>query len=110
MFVGVQTVASVTHSAIRSWIISILKDRFFSGHAFNLVKNLRTARAMAENIKILDANVYEISPQDVSRGVAACERFHNGYLWLAFSCFCDGRKLYKLRPKRLTCKQKEWDL
>ncbi|CAE7204615.1 unnamed protein product [Symbiodinium sp. CCMP2592] len=60
-----------------------------------------TARALAVNIEILDASVYEISPSNAVRGLRACRRFILGYNWLAFSSYCDGKKLYKLRPKLL---------
>ena len=61
----------------------------------------RTARAFAVNIEILDASVYEISPSKAVRGLRACKRFILGYSWLAFSSYCEGKKLYKLRPKLL---------
>ncbi|CAE6957720.1 unnamed protein product [Symbiodinium sp. CCMP2592] len=60
-----------------------------------------TARALAINIKILEKRKYEITREDVDRGVRACHRFVVGYIWLAYSCYLDGQKLYKLRPKTL---------
>ena len=63
--------------------------------------SFRTARALATNIEILDASVYEISSSNAARGLRACKRFILGYSWLAYSSYCDGRKVYKLRPKFL---------
>ena len=66
-----------------------------------LLRLPRAARALAENIKILDSTVYEISYRDAQRGMKQCHRFVLGYMWLALSSFLEGRKLYKLRPKLL---------
>ncbi|CAE7229078.1 unnamed protein product [Symbiodinium sp. CCMP2592] len=60
-----------------------------------------TARALAMNIKILDKTIYAVAHEDVDAGISACHRFIEGYCWLAFACHVEGRKLFKLRPKRL---------
>eukprot|EP00439_Symbiodinium_sp_Y106_P018446 s8499_g2.t1 len=62
-----------------------------------------TARALAIQIKILEATVYKITRENVQRGLEACDRFVIGYLWLAFSCYVAGQKLFKLRPKTPGC-------
>lgn len=61
----------------------------------------RAARALAMSIKILDKTTYAVAREDVDPGIAACHRFVLGYVWLAFSCHLEGRKLFKLRPKKL---------
>ena len=61
----------------------------------------RAARAFAMSIKILDKTTYAVAHEDVQPGIAACHRFVLGYVWLAFSCHLEGRKLFKLRPKKL---------
>ena len=53
------------------------------------------------SIKILDKTTYAVAHEDVQPGIAACHRFVLGYVWLAFSCHLEGRKLFKLRPKKL---------
>ena len=66
-----------------------------------ILQSSRTARALAVNIEILDASVYEIPPSNAVRGLRACKRIILGYSWLALnlSSYCDSKKLYKLRPK-----------
>ena len=57
------------------------------------------------NIKILERTVYGVAREDIDRGIQACHRFLVGYVWLAFSCYTTGQKLFKLRPKTLGCEQ-----
>ena len=73
----------------------------FQGEMTCTLQSPRTARALATNIEILDASVYEISSSNAVRGLRACRRFILGFSWLAYSSYCEGRKVYKLRPKIL---------
>ena len=53
------------------------------------------------NIKILDKTTCAVAHEDVDSGIGAFHRFIEGYCWLAVACHLEGRKLFKLRPKRL---------
>ena len=59
---------------------------------------------MARSIKLMDASIYTVPADDIPKGEKYARQFVAGYTWLAYAAYVEGRKLYKLRPKLLTCK------
>ena len=67
--------------------------------------NLRTSRALAKSIRILDKHTFGVPAHMVERSIQNASRFILGYTWLNHANIIAQRKQYKLRPKRLGCQK-----
>ena len=66
-----------------------------------LANILRTVRAVAKSIRLMDEAEYVVPPEKIAKAEKYARHFLLGYMWLAFAASTAGQKLFKIRPKIL---------